>query len=128
MLSRYQSETTNESAFVRPNAVSLGTVAKNRGRIDIVADIVMSCQAGANKSRIMMSANVNSLVATHLIDRLISCGLIVARVNGDRAPYYHSTPEGIAFLRRYTELTGMLCPALVPHTRASDLNIIDPWA
>jgi predicted transcriptional regulator len=42
-------------------------LAKNRGRLDTIAEIVNSCLGGANKSRVMLVANINSVAATEML-------------------------------------------------------------
>jgi predicted transcriptional regulator len=104
----------------RPVAAARGS-AKNRGRLDTVAEIVNSCVGGANKSRIMLTANVNSVVATELINKLITSRLLVPRKADDgNSMMYYPTQEGLDFVRKYSDLTSMLLPGMVPPTRISD--------
>jgi predicted transcriptional regulator len=44
--------------------------ASSRARLDTVAEIVNSCAGGANRSRIMHVANINSVVATEMLEKL----------------------------------------------------------
>lgn len=96
--------------------------AKNRGRLDTVAEIVNSCAGGANKSRIMLMANVNSVVATELISKLVTSGLLDPRREDGSSIMYYSTRDGFDFVRKYSDLTSMLCPGMVPPTRINDPN------
>lgn len=97
--------------------------AKNRGRLDTVAEIVNSCTGGANKSRIMLTANVNSIVATELINKLVTSGLLIPRKEEEgNSVAYHSTREGLDFVRKYSDLISMLPPGMLPPTRINDVS------
>ena len=105
----------------RQETISVRSQAKNRGRLDTVAEIVNSCTGGANKSRIMLTANVNSVVATELIGKLVSSGLLVSKSAGNSV-IYCSTGEGLDFVRKYSELVSMLCPGTIPRSRVLDAD------
>lgn len=99
--------------------------AKNRGRLDTAAEIVESCVGGANKSRVMLVANINSIVAGEMLGKLVASGLILAREEGISL-VYSTTREGLDFVSRYSNLVSMLCPGLVPRTRLNDFNRLGP--
>ncbi len=102
--------------------------AKNRGRLDTVAEILDSCIGGANKSRIMLKANVNSVVVTLLLERLVSSGLVVPSREDGHFVKYHPTQDGLQFVRKYSELISMLCPELMPPIRLNEPNRgIEAW-
>ncbi len=108
-----------EQPPVRPAPTRSAT--KNRGRLDTVAEIVNACSGGANKSRVMLVANVNSVVATELLNKLIDSGL-VACIKEEGSVTFRATPEGISFVNRYTDLISMLSPGTVAQTRLRDLT------
>ncbi|MDV3244918.1 MAG: winged helix-turn-helix domain-containing protein [Nitrososphaerales archaeon] len=123
MLSGYQADVAPGRPFEQSvsrrdgeNRVS----AKNRGRLDTVAEIVNSCNGGANKSRIMLLANINSVVATELLGKIVASGLVTARREDGASVMYYPTQEGLQFVRRYGDLVSMLCPGMMPPTKLGD--------
>lgn len=130
MLSAYElDERANqrlEELTQRQNSASK-TPAKNRGRLDTVAEIVNACSGGANKSRVMLVANVNSLVATELLNKLETSGLVSCTKEGNSV-VYHTTEDGMKFVNKYSDLVSMLCPGMVPQTRVCDLSRqVEAW-
>ena len=99
---------------------------KNRGRLDTVAEIVSACNGGANKSRVMLVANVNSVAATELLNKLVNSGLISC-TKEDNSVVYRATAEGFGFVNKYTDLVSMLCPGTVPQTKVAGLKAQDSW-
>jgi predicted transcriptional regulator len=101
--------------------------AKNRGRLDTVAEIVKSCFGGANKSRIMLTANVNSVVATEMINSLMDSGLLSPRKEEGQSVTYHATQEGLEFVNRYSSLVSMLRPGIVAPSRIDEIRPSQAW-
>ena len=97
--------------------------AKNRGRIDVVAEIVNCCKRTSSKSHIMMVANVNSVVATKMISQLVQTGLLDS-IHEDNTVHYLATPRGVEFVRKYWELVSVLSPELIP-SKASNGNRLE---
>ncbi len=97
--------------------------ARNRGRLDVVADIVHCCERASSKSRIMMVANVNSLAATKIITQLIETGLLDS-VHERNTVHYMATPRGTEFVRKYRDLVSLLSSQLIP-SKASNGNRLD---
>lgn len=124
MLSEYSvdgNESSPVEASQEKHVSQTKNPAKNRGRLDTVAEIVNSCAGGSNKSRIMLVANINSVVATEMLEKLQASGLVSARKDGNSVTY-SATKEGMDFVDRYSNLVSMLCPGLVPQTRVSEPN------
>jgi len=124
MLSEYSVDGSRTSAVEAAQEKRVSepkTPAKNRGRLDTVAEIVNSCAGGANKSRIMLVANINSVVATEMLEKLQASGLVSAKKDGNSVTY-SATKEGVDFVDKYSNLVSMLCPGLVPQTRVSEPN------
>ena len=90
---------------------------KNRGRMDVVADILSCCQPASSKSHVMLSANINSIVATRVIANLIKTGLLEIMRRDDMVTYV-TTSKGIEFITKYLELQGLVSPDLVPASRS----------
>ena len=91
----------------------LRTPAKNRGRMDVMADILDCCRSPSSKSHIMLRANVNSIVATRMVESLTETGLIDS-VHDEGSVVYLATPKGAGFIAKYVELQLLISPGLVP--------------
>ena len=89
------------------------THAKNRGRIDVMADVLNCCRSPASKSHIMLFANVNSIVATRMIVNLTETGLLDS-VHEDDNVVYLATQKGMGFVSKYIDLQHLISPDLVP--------------
>ena len=87
--------------------------AKNRGRLDVMADILNCCRSSSSKSHIMLYANVNSIVATRMIQKLTETGLLDS-VHEEESVVYLATPKGAGFIAKYVELQRFISPELVP--------------
>jgi len=66
----------------------------------------------------MLIANINSVVATELLEKLVYSGMLVLKRLENSITYY-PTQEGIQFVRRYSDLVSMLLPGMLPVTRLS---------
>jgi predicted transcriptional regulator len=86
--------------------------AKNRGRTDVMADVLNCCRSPSSKSHIMLFANVNSIVATRMIEKLTETGLLDS-VHEDGVVYL-ATPKGTGFVAKYIDLQRLISPELVP--------------
>lgn len=93
--------------------------AKNRGRLDVVADVLDACSRPVTKNAILIRANVNSVTATYVLTQLIDSRLLDTVVDEERRVSYIATKQGAAFIAIYRELTTMLTPALAPETKAA---------
>lgn len=87
--------------------------AKNRGRLDVLADILNCCRSPASKSHIMLFANVNSIVATRMIENLAETGLLDS-VHEEANVVYLATSKGVGFVTKYLELQRLISAELVP--------------
>ena len=105
--------TPSESAAPRQGASLKPSHAKNRGRIDVIADFLNCCRSPSSKSHIMLFANVNSIVATRMIEGLTETGLLDS-VHEDDSIVYLATPKGTGFVAKYLELQRLISPELVP--------------
>lgn len=117
MLRAYQAEEaqTKEKEGLRTKSVAS---AKNRGRLDVVADVLSACSEPASKNLVLIKANVNSITATHMLAKLMDTRLVDTVVDEDRRVSYIATKQGVAFLNAYRNLIEMLSSALVPETKA----------
>ena len=113
-----QTESPQSSQQIRDASTPGATVraashAKNRGRIDVMADLLNCCRSRSNKSHMMLSANVNSVVATRMIMSLTETGLLDS-VHEDNGVFYLATPRGVGFIAKYVELQREISPEMVP--------------
>lgn len=97
--------------------------AKNRGRLDVVAEVLNACSRPASKNAILIRANVNSVTATYLLTRLIDSRLIDTVVDEEDRVTYISTKQGVAFIDAYKTLSTMLTSGLMPETRVTKSEI-----
>jgi predicted transcriptional regulator len=87
--------------------------AKNRGRLDVMADVLTCCRSYSSKSHIMLYANVNSIVATRMISKLSETGLLDS-VHDEESVAYLATSKGAGFVTKYVELLQLISSELVP--------------
>jgi predicted transcriptional regulator len=78
-----------------------------------MADVLNCCRSASSKSHIMLFANVNSIVATKLIEKLTETGLLDS-VHEEDSVVYLATPKGAGFVAKYIELQRLISPELVP--------------
>jgi len=124
MFSEYEQERARKESLETPRprrAAATRSSTKNRGRLDTVAEIVNSCNGGANKSRVMLAANINSIMATELLERLATSGLVCSKKEGNSV-VYRATQDGLDFVNKYSELVSMLCPGTIPQTSLSEVG------
>jgi predicted transcriptional regulator len=100
-------------AAAQPQTAPKPSHAKNRGRIDVMADVLNCCRSPSSKSHIMLFANVNSIVATRMIEKLTETGLLDS-VHDDGNVVYLATQKGSGFVVKYIDLQRMISPELVP--------------
>jgi len=103
MLRQQEEIRTNTTAGQTPKPLT----PKNRGRIDMIVDVLQACNPGMVKSHVMLRANLNSIVATYLLSHLMSRKLIRTNVE-DGSTFYYTTVLGLDFLRKYGELSSIL--------------------
>jgi len=78
-----------------------------------MADVLNCCRSPSSKSHIMLFANVNSIVATRMIEKLTETALLDS-VHEDGNVFYLATPKGTGFVAKYIELQHLISPELVP--------------
>lgn len=76
-----------------------------RNNKDIEADILRITIGGARKTQIVYQGNLNFKIVKGYLSRLIAKPREFLRYDGRR--FYHTTPRGIEFLRRYDLLQCM---------------------
>lgn len=92
-----------KDALKQAQELGNNVIPKNRGKLDIIADMIRSCEGGCTKSTIMLRANLNSVTATNMLKKLVKSGLIdVVEEMGNII--FFPTTKGIKFLKDYENL------------------------
>jgi predicted transcriptional regulator len=122
VLPAYETERTQERV---QEALRGRTIpqAKNRGRLDVVADVLNACSMPASKNSILIKANINSVTATYVLAQLIDTRLLDTVVDEEDRVSYIATKQGVAFVTAYKALTTMLSSAMVPDTKIARTEI-----
>lgn len=113
-------QTDHREEHHAPLRSKLAAPAKNRGRLDVVADVLDACSSASSKNAVLIRANVNSVTATYLLAQLMGTRLIDTVIDGEGKVAYITTKQGSAFLEAYKNLVGMLTASLVPETRTRE--------
>ena len=122
MLPAYQTEEPDQQPQQAVRS-RLAAPAKNRGRLDVVADVLSACSSPATKNMVLIKANINSVTATYLLAQLMDTRLVDTVVDEENRVTYIATKQGAAFLAAYRNLTTMLASSMVPETRTAKLEI-----
>jgi predicted transcriptional regulator len=96
----------------------------NRGRIEIIADILHLCTAGSPlKTHLIQRANLSSIMANEYLRDLIARELIEETENSDRSRRaYKIRTEGLRFLYHYAKLKHSL-----KEKESSNCTIAPTW-
>jgi predicted transcriptional regulator len=79
----------------------------NRGKIEIMADVLSLSTAGIKKTHIMYKANLSYEQILHYLNQLLGKGLIVQDVT-DGALVYRTTEKGREFLHCYSRMSELI--------------------
>ena len=74
--------------------------SKRRNGFDITRDILQVCVNDTNKTRIVYAANLNNKRIKRYLKFCLDMKLLTKQSNGGSF-VYHTTPEGVHFLRTY---------------------------
>ena len=77
--------------------------ASRRGKLDIIAEILLFCEQQKTKTSIMYNANLNYSQLKNQIKALISEGLLEKKLNK-----YVTTERGYRFLELFAQLNDLL--------------------
>ena len=116
-----QQQQRSGAQVAKPTGAGRASLAKNRGRVDVIADVLNCCRSTSSKSHIMLFANLNSLIATRMIKKLSETGLLDS-VHEESGVVYLATSKGTGFVRKYLELQALISPELVPDTKTNNPN------
>jgi predicted transcriptional regulator len=79
----------------------------NRGKIEIMADVLALSTAGIKKTHIMYRANLSYEQILHYLNQLLNKGLI-AQDKVDGSLVYRTTEKGREFLTCYSRITDLM--------------------
>jgi predicted transcriptional regulator len=77
--------------------------SQRRGKLDIIAEILLFCEQQKTKTSIMYNANLNYSQLKSHVDMLTKQGLLVKKQNK-----YGTSNRGYRFLELFAELNGLL--------------------
>ena len=90
-------------ALLKHNGEWTGIKGSRRGKLDIIAEILLFCEHQKSKTSIMYNTNLNYSQLKNQIDALTSQGLIAKSVNK-----YITTDKGYRFLELFAQLNDLL--------------------
>jgi predicted transcriptional regulator len=79
----------------------------NRGKIEIMADVLSLSTSGIKKTHIMYRANLSYEQIIHYLNQLLGKGLI-AQVAADGSLVYRTTEKGREFLACYSRMSELI--------------------
>ena len=79
----------------------------NRGKIEIMADVLSLSTAGIKKTHIMYRANLSYEQIIHYLTQLLGKGLLAQDIS-DGALVYRTTEKGREFLNCYSKMTDLI--------------------
>jgi predicted transcriptional regulator len=79
----------------------------NRGKIEIMADVLALSTSGIKKTHIMYRANLSYEQILYYLNQLLGKGLIAQDVS-DGAPVYRTTEKGREFLACYSRMSDLI--------------------
>lgn len=79
----------------------------NRGRIEIMADVLSLSTSGIKKTHIMYKANLSYEQILYYLNQLLSKGLIAQDLS-DGALVYRTTEKGREFLACYSRMSELI--------------------
>jgi predicted transcriptional regulator len=93
---------------------------KNRSKLDIIYDILVSATGGVKKTHIMSHANLSSEQMNYYFNTLLSHSLLNAEKDSDDNLVYKTTHKGVRFLHCCAQIKSLIAPVAKVRMR-SDL-------
>lgn len=78
-----------------------------RGRIEIIASVLLHCRQGIKKTHIMSKANVGYEQLCYYLPNLINTGLLIQAID-EGSVIYRTTEAGREYLNSYFEIMRLL--------------------
>ena len=83
---------------------------KNRSKLDIIYDILVSATGGVKKTHIMSHANLSSEQMNYYFNTLLSHSLLNAEKDSDNNLIYKTTHKGVRFLHCCAQIKSLIAP------------------
>jgi len=83
---------------------------KNRSKLDIIYDILVSATGGVKKTHIMSHANLSSEQMNYYFNTLLSHRLLNAEKDSDDNLVYKTTHKGVRFLHCCAQIKSLIAP------------------
>jgi predicted transcriptional regulator len=93
---------------------------KNRSKLDIIYDILVSATGGVKKTHIMSHANLSSEQMNYYFNTLLSQSLLNAEKDSEDNLVYKTTHKGVRFLHCCAQIKSLIAPVAKVRMR-SDL-------
>jgi predicted transcriptional regulator len=90
-------------ALLRYGREPSGFKGSRRGKLDIIAEILLFCEQQKTKTSVMYNANLNYAQLKTRIDALVAQGLLANKANK-----YTTTQKGYRFLELFAQLNDLL--------------------
>jgi predicted transcriptional regulator len=84
---------------------------KNRSKLDIIYDILVSATGGVKKTHIMSRANLSSEQMNFYFNTLLHHSLLDAEKDHDNNRVYKTTQKGVKFLHCCAQIKSLISPA-----------------
>lgn len=91
--------------------VDLADRLKNRSKLDIIYDVLVSAIGGVKKTHIMSRANLSSEQMGFYFTSLLSYSLIGESRDTDDNPVYRTTEKGLKFIECCSQIKTLIPPA-----------------
>lgn len=94
---------------------------KNRSKLDIIHDILVSATGGVKKTHIMAKANLSSEQMNFYFNTLLHNSLLDAVLDTENNQVYRTTHKGIKFLQCCANIKSLIAPAAPVRVNESEL-------
>lgn len=94
---------------------------RNRSKLDIIYDILVSATGGVRKTHIMARANLSSEQMNFYFTTLLSHSLLDAEKDPENNLVYKTTQKGIKFLHCCAQIKSLIAPMAKIKTQGGEL-------
>jgi predicted transcriptional regulator len=85
---------------------------RNRSKLDIIYDILVSATSGVKKTHIMSRANLSSEQMNFYFNTLLHHSLLDAEKDSENNLVYRTTQKGVKFLHCCTQIKSLIAPIM----------------
>jgi len=94
---------------------------KNRSKLDIIHDILVSATGGVKKTHIMAKANLSSEQMNFYFNTLLHHSLLDAARDPENNRVYRTTYKGVKFLQCCANIKSLIAPVAPVRVKGSEL-------